>query len=148
MNLVKRIEPWGDTHHSHWLSIVRIALGILLFARGISFVMDNQTVARLIESTGFGLSLVSAVHYVVFAHVVGGLFILLGFQTRLAAIIQLPILFVAVFFVNITKGFSYLNSELWLSILVLFLLILFSVVGSGTYSLDNMMNKPGYRRRI
>jgi len=148
MNLVKRIEHWGDTHHSHWLSIVRIALGILLFARGISFVMDNQTVARLIESTGFGLSLVSAVHYVVFAHVVGGLFILLGFQTRLAAIIQLPILFVAVFFVNITKGFSYLNSELWLSILVLFLLILFSVVGSGKYSLDNMMNKPGYRRRI
>ncbi|NGM61624.1 DoxX family protein [Sphingobacterium sp. SGG-5] len=148
MNLVKRVEHWGDTHHSHWLSIVRMGLGVLLFARGISFIMDNNTVFRLIENTNFGLSLVSALHYIVFAHIVGGLFIMLGFQTRLAAIVQLPILFVAVFFVNITKGFSYLNSELWLSILVFVLLLLFAVVGSGTHSLDHLMDKPGYKREI
>jgi uncharacterized membrane protein YphA (DoxX/SURF4 family) len=54
----------------------------------------------------------------------------------------------AVFFVNITKGFSFLNSELWLSILVMALLVLFAIWGSGKYSLDNLMDKPGYRREI
>src|SRR5690606_41322741 len=94
------------------------------------------------------LCVVSALHYIVFAHIVGGLFIMLGFHTRLAAIVQLPILFVAVFFVKLTKGFSYLNSELWLSILVFVLLLLFAVVGSGTHSLDHLMDKPGYKRKI
>jgi uncharacterized protein YjbJ (UPF0337 family) len=31
----------------------------------------------------------------------------------------------------------------WLSIVVFFLLIFFMVMGSGKYSLDQMMNKPG-----
>ncbi|WP_437919559.1 DoxX family protein [Sphingobacterium sp. LRF_L2] len=148
MNLVQKIERWGDNHHPRWLDVLRILLGVILFAKGISFIGDRDTVAELIRQTHFQLSIWSAVHYVVFAHLVGGLFIMLGLQTRFAVLIQLPILFGAVFFVNITHGFSFLNSEFWLSLIVLFLLFAFLIVGSGKYSLDNMMDKPGYRRSI
>src|SRR5690606_16988809 len=148
MNLVQKIERWGDAHHPRWLDILRIILGIILFAKGVRFIADRDTVADLVRQTNFQLSIWSAVHYVVFAHLVGGVFILLGFQTRLAVLFQLPILIGAVFFVNITQGFSFLNSELWLSLLVLLLLLIFLVVGSGKYSLDNMMDKPGYKRQI
>jgi uncharacterized membrane protein YphA (DoxX/SURF4 family) len=79
------------------------------------------------------------IHIVAFAHLVGGLLINLGLLTRFAAVVQIPILVGAVFFVNIWRGFSPLNSELWLSVLVLFLLILFWIVGSGRYSLDYWM---------
>lgn len=148
MNVVQKIERWGDTHHPRWLDILRIILGIIIFVKGVSFVEDREAVADLIRKTNFQLSIWSAVHYVVFAHLVGGLFILLGFQTRLAVIFQLPILIGAVFFVNITNGFSFMNSELWFSVGVLLLLLVFLIFGSGNYSLDNMMNKPGYKRRI
>ncbi|MFZ4260612.1 DoxX family protein [Sphingobacterium sp. HJSM2_6] len=148
MNLIQRIEHWGDMHHPRWIDFVRIVLGILLFAKGVSFIMDRNSVANLIEKTHFQLSIWSAVHYVVFAHIVGGIFIALGLRTRLAAAIQIPILFAAVFFINITQGFSFLNSELWLSAMVLILLIYFMVVGSGPLSLDKAMDKPGYQRRI
>ncbi|MGO1595309.1 MAG: DoxX family protein [Sphingobacterium sp.] len=148
MNLIQRIEHWGDTHHPRWVDVVRIALGVLIFAKGVSFIMDRESVAVLIEQTHFQLSIWSAVHYVVFAHLVGGIFIALGFSTRLAVIFQLPILIGAVFFVNITNGFSFLNSEFWLSLIVLLLLIYFAIVGSGPYSLDKAMDKPGYRRNI
>lgn len=148
MNLIQRIEHWGDTHHPRWVDVVRIALGVLIFAKGVSFIMDRESVAVLIEQTHFQLSIWSAVHYVVFAHLVGGIFIALGFSTRLAVIFQLPILIGAVFFVNITNGFSFLNSEFWLSLVVLLLLIYFAIVGSGPYSLDKAMDKPGYRRNI
>jgi putative oxidoreductase len=50
-------------------------------------------------------------------------------------------LIIAVFFVNLSRGFSVLNNELWLSILVLLLLVLFWVVGSGPLSVDQAMKK-------
>ncbi|MVZ64444.1 DoxX family membrane protein [Sphingobacterium sp. DK4209] len=148
MNLIERIEHWGDAHHPRWIDFVRISLGLVIFAKGVSFIMDRDSVAALIERTHFQLSIWSAVHYVVFAHIVGGIFIILGLRTRLAVALQIPILIGAVFFVNITRGFSFLNSEFWLSLVVLILLIYFLVVGSGPMSLDKEMDKPGYKRRI
>jgi len=152
MNLAqKRIPiPSTSTSHTraHWIDYLRIALGVIILAKGISFINDRDAVQRLIEQTNFQLSIWGAVHYVVFTHLVGGLFIILGFQTRLACILLFPVLVGAVFFVNITNGFGFLNSEFWLSIFVMLLLIVFIIKGSGRYSLDNMMNKPGYQREI
>ncbi|WP_134087820.1 DoxX family protein [Olivibacter sp. XZL3] len=146
MNLIHRIEHWGDMHHPRWMDVVRIVLGAVIFAKGVSFIADTDSVARLLENTHFQLSIWSAVHYIAFAHLVGGIFIALGLLTRVAIAFQLPILFGAVFFVNITNGFSFLNSEFWLSLAVLLLLILFFVVGSGRYSLDHEMSRPGNKR--
>jgi uncharacterized membrane protein YphA (DoxX/SURF4 family) len=72
-------------------------------------------------------------------HVLGGGLIFLGLFTRLWALLQLPIVFGAVFFVNITA--PYVNSELWLSILVLALLCVFVILGSGPLSLDRLLMK-------
>lgn len=148
MNIVQRVEHWGDLHHPRWLDVFRILLGLIIFAKGVGFVSDRAAVADLIEQTNFQLSIWSAVHYVVFAHLVGGVFIIVGFQTRLASLVQIPILITAVFWINATKGFNFLNSELWLSLVVLILLCAFLVLGSGKYSLDGLMNKPGYKRKI
>jgi len=146
MNLIQRVEHWGDAHHPRWLDALRIMLGAFIFAKGISFIADTDSIARVMENTNFQLSIWSAVHYIAFAHLVGGIFIALGLVTRIAIAFQLPILFGAVFFVNITNGFSFLNSELWISIVVLCLLMLFFIIGSGPYSLDHEMRRPGYRR--
>lgn len=145
MNLVQRIEVWGDTHHPKWLDGLRIALGIVIFLKGVTFLADTDSVRRLIEESRLaianGISLFSlvGVHYVAFAHLVGGLLIAVGLVTRIAIAFQLPVLIGAVFFVNITRGLTPLNSELWLSVLVLMLLILFFIIGSGRFSLDEWM---------
>jgi len=148
MNLIHKIEHWGDTHHPRWIDYLRIIVGFLILIKGLSFVSDLDRVSSLVQQVNYTLYIWRGVHYIVFAQIVGGLFIVFGFQTRLAAIVLLPILFGAVFFVNLTNGLSFLNGELWLSIVVLLMLILFLVMGSGKYSLDNLMNKPGYSRRI
>lgn len=146
MNLIHRIELWGDRHHPRWLDVMRIILGVVIFAKGVSFIADTDSVARLLENTNFQLSIWSAVHYIAFAHLVGGIFIALGLVTRIAVAFQLPVLFGAVFFVNITNGFSFMNSEFWLSLVVLILLLVFFVIGSGPYSLDHEMRRPGSKR--
>jgi len=139
MNLIERIEHWGDTHHPQWLDGIRIALGIVIFLRGVTFLADTESLRQLIEQSHIRIYTWGAVHYVAFSHLVGGLLIALGLITRVAVGFQLPILFGAVFFVNITRGLSFLNSELWISIVVLVLLLVFLVAGSGRYSLDHQL---------
>ncbi|MCZ4225577.1 DoxX family protein [Pedobacter rhodius] len=150
MNVIRRIEHWGDVHQTKWLDFLRIILGLVIFGKGVSFISDTTTLQNLItDNNVFGFSgvLISvAIHLVAFAHLVGGILITLGLVTRFAVVIQIPILMFAVFFVNLTKGFSMPNSELWLSVLVLLLLILFWVIGSGPLSVDEgLKNKKGRR---
>jgi len=139
MNVIEKIEYWGDAHHPRWLDIVRIGLGIVIFMKGGMFLANTETLRQLIEDAHIQFYTWGAVHYVAFAHLVGGILIALGLTTRLAVAFQLPVLFVAVFFVNVTRGFTFLNSELWFSLIVLALLLVFLVVGSGPYSLDHQL---------
>jgi len=139
MNLIQKMEYWGDSHHPHWLDLLRIALGILLFAKGIFFIADTESVHRLITSTQFQPVAWAAVHYIVFSHLVGGFFIAIGLLTRYAVVFQLPILISAVFLVHLRNGLSFLNSDFWVAIIVLILLIVFLIVGSGKYSYDEKL---------
>lgn len=143
MNVVQQIERWGDVHHAKWLDVVRIVLGLLILSKGISFISDTEAQQDwLIQNSQYqfsGMMAMAVIHIVAFAHLVGGVLITMGLVTRFACVVQIPILLGAIFFVNLTRGFSPLNSELWLSILVLMLLILFWIVGSGPYSVDHWM---------
>lgn len=139
MNLIEKIEYWGDTHHPRWLDFLRIVLGIVIFLKGGTFLADTESLRQLIEASNIRIYTWGAVHYVAFSHLVGGILIAIGLVTRVAVAFQLPILFGAVFFVNVTRGLTVLNSELWISIVVLILLLVFFIVGSGPYSLDHQL---------
>lgn len=151
MNMVQRVEHWGDVHHAKWLDAVRIILGIIILGKGISFISQtNVQQDWVLQNNGFGFSSLAAmviIHIVAFVHIVGGALIIIGLVTRFAVVIQIPILLGAIFFVNATRGLSFVNSELWLSIIVCMLLIVFWIVGSGPFSVDNWMkvHSPNYK---
>ncbi len=141
MNLIHKIERWGDSHHPGILDVIRIVLGIFLFMKGLAFMENTAYLKDLIDNqTDINLSpdlLMAAVYYVTFVHLVGGTLIALGILTRLSSILQIPVVFAAVFFVNIFD--SPVNNELWYSIIALILLMLFTVIGSGPISLDRYL---------
>ena len=145
MNTVQKIEHWGDVHHAKWLDVLRMVLGVIILMKGIAFVSNTESLRELFVQNRVysfsGLIAMALTHIIAFIHLVGGLLIILGLVTRFAVVIQIPILLGAVFFVNISRGFTPLNSELWLSIIVLMLLILFWVIGSGPYSVDYWMKR-------
>ncbi len=141
MNLLHRVEHWGDTHHPAWTDALRIMLGTILVLKGISFISDTTYLTQLVGGLKFDLWSVMLVHYIAFAHLFGGFLIAVGCLTRLMCLLQLPILVGAVFFVNISQGFSTLNSELWLSLVVLGLLLAFIVLGSGRFSMDEYVRQ-------
>jgi putative oxidoreductase len=143
MNTVHKIEHWGDTHHPMVLDIIRIALGVFLLLKGLAF-MDNSTYLQsVIENqhlvaVSSGL-LVALVYYVTFAHLVGGVLIIMGTLTRFACIIQIPIVLAAVFLTGIFQ--DSINTMVWPSIAALGLLVLFTIIGSGPLSLDSYLAK-------
>jgi putative oxidoreductase len=137
MNFLQRLEQWGNSHHPKWMDIVRIALGIFLCYKGADFLFNMGTLINLMKSTSsFGeFAFTLAGQYVVFAHILGGFFLIIGLFTRFACAIQIPILLGAVIFVRSNGDMLHPYSQLILSILVLLLLFYFLIAGNGPWSL-------------
>ncbi|HVM89363.1 MAG TPA: DoxX family membrane protein [Puia sp.] len=136
MNIVQRIELWGDRHHPKWLDIIRIALGIFLCYKGIQFLNNMGAMLNLMTSkVSFGsFTIVMLSNYVAFAHLLGGALLILGVLTRFACLIQIPNLLGAIFLVHSTGDLLKPFSEIYLAILILLLLIYFLVIGNGPLS--------------
>jgi len=143
MNTLQRIDHWAETHHPKWLDILRILLGVVIFLKGYFFVRNTDALMSIMNHSKFPWVSLAMAHYVAFAHLVGGFLITIGLLTRLAILFQLPVLIGAVLFVNAQKGFFSESSELFFSILILFLLVFFLIAGSGPWSVDESWNKSG-----
>src|SRR5258706_3057955 len=105
MNIIHKIRNWGDLHHPKILDIIRMLLGVFLIVKGYIF-LNNAAYLRelIIENRAIRQSpeiIKAIIGYVTYMHLLGGLLIFLGLFTRLGALLQLPIVFGAVFFVNI-----------------------------------------------
>jgi putative oxidoreductase len=149
MNLLHRLELWGDRHHPRWMDIVRVALGLFLCIKGIQFVYNMSSLMAEVDSKlpmpPFALVVLG--HYVFVAHLLGGILFILGAYTRVAALFQIPILIGAILFVNSSRDLWRPFPELIISVLVLALLVYFLIAGDGPWSLrgeDEMnRNSPG-----
>jgi len=141
MNLIHRIEKWGDGHHPKFLDIIRVALGIFLFLKGLGFMQNSANLKEMIENQpDISLSsgwLMAAVYYVTFVHFVGGILISLGILTRISALLQIPIVFCAIIFINYLQ--SPFNTDLISSVAAFLLLLVFLVVGSGKWSVETYL---------
>jgi putative oxidoreductase len=146
MNFIHSIEKWGEAHHPKWLDFIRVLLGIFLFLKGVEFINNMDPLINLMSKSQFlgSLSLGILAHYIVLMHLVGGGLIAAGLLTRLACIVQIPILIGAVFLVNSSAGILAPYSAVWVSVLALLLLIYFLISGSGPLSVDEWMRRqPG-----
>ena len=134
--LMKTIQTLNEKHSLAY-ALMRIFLGGALLVRGIIFFSNP---GALIELAG-DESLYMWFSFVTISHLVGGLSMFLGFFTRLGALLQMPVLFGAVFVVSSGEGLTSANQSLELAAMVLFMLIIYFIFGSGTLSLDEYLAK-------
>lgn len=142
MNLIQNmnnVERWSEMRHPLWIDFIRVGLGLFILAKGIMFIQNTETIQNIMAHSQFKWLAFGLAHYVAMVHIAGGILIACGLITRVAILFQLPILLGAVIFVNSRQGFYVENSELWLSVLVLVLLIFFMFFGSGRFSFDYYM---------
>ncbi|MEM8598916.1 MAG: DoxX family protein [Bacteroidota bacterium] len=131
-----RITAWADARRDIALDLIRIYLGVGLFARGVVFLNDSGAIVELAGADGSELSSVALAHYVGLAHLGGGLLLAVGMITRVAALLQIPVLFGATFIIHFPESFFAANQSFAFSALVLALLCVYAVWGGGRWSLD------------
>jgi uncharacterized membrane protein YphA (DoxX/SURF4 family) len=136
VELSRRIDAWTAAHRSLGLDLIRVYLGFALFVRALLLLDDATSIEAYADRFNY-LAAGFVTHYVVLAHLAGGLALGLGMATRLAAAIQIPALLGAVFIVHLREGLMTSSESLELAALVLFALLVLTVFGSGRLSLDH-----------
>jgi putative oxidoreductase len=135
MEKINRIIKWFDENQNLAYAIIRFFLGIALFVRGWIFFADPGTVTEMAREE----SLFMWFSYVTLGHLIGGFLLVIGLLTRLASLIQIPILIGAVFIVNAGDHLASVNQSLELAVMVLVLLIVYFFFGSGRFSIDKYL---------
>lgn len=140
MDITQRLHHWNVTHHALVNVALRQVLGMLLLLKGINFISHSQYLEELIRQSNFSSAVNFWVSYITFAHLFGGAFIMLGLLTRLAVVLQIPILIGALMY-NMGPNTFGSGGEMILSIVVFFLLVYFLIRGGGEVSMDDYLKK-------
>jgi len=140
-----------------WLTLLRIALGVIILLKGISFFMDNTLLMSLLQRSNLAFVGGNAevwASVITYFNLLGGVFIATGFFTRFICILLIPMLIGAVY-LNFSLGIGGGAGDLLLSIIALVLLVLFAKLGSGNISADEFFRtythageKDGYTKKF
>jgi len=137
MNAVARVEEWADNHHPVWLDYLRIILGLLIVVRCFSFAANQAVVTNFLLSHRLEYLTFMGAQYLILIGIGGGILIAFGLLTRFAALVNLPIVIGTLFFVHVRGGLTFLNTDVFISLAVLILLLMYIVFGSGIISFDS-----------
>lgn len=87
-------------------TVLRIILGVIFVMNGYLalFVLEPAGAASLFTVIGLPLGEALA-WYLIVAHVVGGLMMIVGLKTRWAAIINVPVILIALVRIHVYQGF-------------------------------------------
>jgi len=152
------LQKNNSDNQPRWLTLFRIILGFIILWKGFTFFKDSIAVETMVK--GGSIELLSKnseiiAFIITYTNLLGGFFIMVGLFTRLMCIIQIPILLGAILFININEGMSLTNLELILSVIVLILLIVFAIKGSGLFSADEYFRsytkaaiEPGHTKKL
>ncbi|MDP3312065.1 DoxX family protein [Lutibacter sp.] len=136
MNVLTSLSTSLDTKTGTAYSLIRIFLGIALTVRGWLILANPESLIDL----GVNRELFVWVSLVGVTHLIGGVLLCIGFLTRLGALIQIPILFSAAFFIHAHTKLMMGGQSIELASLVLFLLCMFFVFGAGSFSITEFMS--------
>ncbi len=141
---VARMQGWG-------LAILRVVVGIVFLVHGFQklFLMGFGGVAGMMEGLGVPAPGLFDV-ILTLAELLGGLALILGFFTRIAAIPLAVDMLVATLMVHLPNGFSAANGGYEFTLVLLAASLALAVAGPGEAALDRFLatrtNNPALAR--
>lgn len=136
MQAITKLNRWANAHTNVFTDTLRVMFGVFLFYKGLKFIEDTDYLYTLLRTVSGKGSYLVLVHYVALAHLCGGVFIVLGLVTRLAALVNAPTLVGAVT-VNFIGAMNHVN--LLQSLIAFFACAFFILYGSGKHSVDKVL---------
>ncbi|MBM2816800.1 MAG: DoxX family protein [Ignavibacteria bacterium] len=137
MGLINEMKTRLDSQIELGYSLIRTFLGLALFIRGAIMFSDPGAITRLAGANQWYW----LYSFIIINHIICGLMLAAGVFTRIASLLQIPILITAVFVVHFKDGLLHQGQSLELSALVLILLLNYLIFGAGALSIDNYLKK-------
>ena len=149
------------THGAAWGALVlRVVLGVtfVMHAYEQLILLGPRDIASTILRQGFPPGVVPLiVGYTIAVEAFGGALLIVGLWTRIAAVLQMPILFGAFFLLHLSQGFFMRGAireageraaavGYEVSLLALACTIAVAFIGAGPYSIDDRRRVLGRRR--
>jgi putative oxidoreductase len=150
------------THGAAWGALVlRVVLGVVLVMHGYAafWLIGPRGIGGYVIRMGFpAVTALPLAWYLIVVHALGGALIVIGLWTRLAAVLNIPIMLCAVLLVHLSQGFFMkgvivdaaagraATAGYELSLLVLGCTVAVALIGAGPYSIDRGRSAPGRRR--
>ena len=131
------LKKWFEKNIDTAFSLIRIFVGFALFVRGIILFVEPSVFTKLTGSDQWYWWY----SYVIVIHIIGGVLLGIGLLTRLSALLQIPVLLGAILLFHLKEGLARVEQSLELSTLVLVLLVIFFLFGSGILSVDSYLEK-------
>lgn len=143
MAAFNNFKKWARSNTDSALELIRIYLGIGLFVKGVHFVLHADFLIGILQDAGhlsFANTLIT--HLVGLTHIGGGILLAVGLITRISALLQIPILTGALVLISAQGGLFTRGQSFEFTALVLFLLIIYAIIGGGKWSVDQrVLNK-------
>lgn len=147
MQLTQRLKDWNHLpvawreRFGYVLDCLRIVVGVILVMKALAFINDKaylQSMFAASEDLWFIPAIVS--HYVILAHLAGGACLIVGLFSRPAALLQIPVLLGAIFYVQLPRFLSaHEPQQLEYAIMTLLLLGVVVAHGGGKFSVDYLV---------
>lgn len=141
MQLCRDATSWFRENRDMAIEVLRIYLGLALLIKGIQFIVDKERVSEYMTMITIPFFQFLSLHIISVVHIAGGALLAMGLISRVAALIQIPIILGAIFFVHFQQGLFTKEQNLEFVILVLALLITFVIYGGGRLSVDYVLEK-------
>lgn len=135
------LVTWFKENREMAIEFLRIYMGFILLIKGIMFALNPEHASQYMTMVTIPFFEFLSIHVVSVIHIAGGFLLTIGLITRIAALIQVPNLFGAIFFVHLQQGLFGKGQDLEYVILVLFILLVFVVYGGGRFSVDYVLEK-------
>lgn len=129
-------RDWIEKNRDLFWDVMRTFLGFALLVKGAHYFRNQEELIMMMKTASVPFASTALAETVAVVHVVGGLLLAFGLFTRIAALVQIPVVAGAAIFVHFREGLMTQVPGLELSVMVTFLLTLLTIAGSGRWSTD------------
>jgi putative oxidoreductase len=145
--MAPRLPYWRENAVTVALTALRIGAGVIFVAHGLQKLYDPAGTAQAFIAMGIPYPHLS-VYLAIAGELFGGLGLLIGFLTPLAALGPITVMLVAIFRVHYGKGLFAQNGGWEFPLMLLLVSLFFLMRGAGPISVDGMILRMRERRGV
>ena len=126
----------------YFVDALRILTGAILAAGGVQYMLAQSSAMRVLEQIGFDIiSSTVLIPIITIVELVGGILLVFGLLTRMAAAIQIPLIILFLVGHELRTDVSGISYPMWFDVLILIAIIICIVYGSGRVSIDRFLRQ-------